>query len=85
MPSFGLNLLPTRLRAGYDGNNPPTYNRVYKAAVNGDIPASYTNGFWIIEEADEPAIAAKFGLTPKAAAVRSRKRSAPEQPAPIAA
>lgn len=62
---YGLNLLPTRLQAKYNGPS-PTYNRVYRAAVNCEIRATWEDGFWIIEEADEPEIAARFGMTPKA-------------------
>jgi len=62
---FPLPLLPRRLHAGYTGD-PPLYQRNYRDAINNAIPAEWDRGRWYVRDQNLPAIAAAYGLTPKA-------------------
>jgi hypothetical protein len=42
----------------------PSYGRLWLAAANGRIPARRVGRTWEVDDADLPAVAAHFGLTP---------------------
>lgn len=61
-----LSLLPREL-AKRTGQPPLSYRRLYSAAVDGALPAERgSNGRWTVAQGDLDAIAAAFGLVPKA-------------------
>jgi hypothetical protein len=62
-----LPLVAPRLREMY-GQGAPTYNRLYRAAVDGNIPIERVQGRINVAESKLPAIAAVFGLTEPVAA-----------------
>jgi hypothetical protein len=68
--------LPARLREYTDQTVPPI-RKLYEGAVNGKFPAYQVNKIWHFDESNVPAIAAAYGLAPKAA--RRPQRKAPAQ------
>lgn len=65
---IGLSRVPRRI-AARTGQPAPAYRRLWLAAVDGRIPAEVgENGRWTVAEADLDAIAAAFGLAPRASA-----------------
>lgn len=58
-----LTSIPRQL-AVFDGRR-PDYPQVYKATINGDIPAEQTKGRWFVLSSDLDTVARHFGMTPK--------------------
>ena len=61
-----------------------TYPTVWRAVVNGRLPAQMTNGRYRVLRSDLPAYATFLGLTPPAAAKVARKAPT-ASPVPVAA
>ena len=65
---ISLSLVPQKL-AKRTGQTGLSYRRLYNGVLDGTVPAERgANGRWYVAEEDLDAIAAAFGLTPKAPA-----------------
>ena len=62
--AYPLTMIPSLLSA-FDGPR-PRYPAVYRAVVDAEIPATNIRGRWFIATTDLPAVAAHFGMSPKA-------------------
>jgi hypothetical protein len=58
-----LSNVPRHL-AAFEGSR-PSYAAVYRAVLDGALPAEQTRGRWFISPADLDTIARHFGMTPK--------------------
>ena len=58
--SFGLSLLPQKVREATGGKVALTYAQVYRDVVSGRIPGRHSRGRWEMSETDVPAIVAHY-------------------------
>jgi len=59
MDAIPLIEVPARLRDAL-GTTPPTYHAIWRAAVQGEIPATRLGGRWYVRAGDMPRVVAAF-------------------------